>query len=107
MLTRWCSRNSRDLGVVIGAASYPSVLHTLGYWAQKKKPAIPPLSSRTPSSSGISEDDTSYVINYEFAHTACCLPESSFPTSPNNSSRVDRKSTRLNSSHLGISYAVF
>src|ERR1035441_6706279 len=47
MLTRWCSRNSRDFGVVIGAASCPSVLHTLGYWAQKKKPAIPPLSSRT------------------------------------------------------------
>src|ERR1017187_7372386 len=48
MLMRRCSRNSRDLGVVIGAASCPSVLHTLGYWAQKKKPAISPLSSRAP-----------------------------------------------------------
>src|ERR1035437_1696819 len=45
---RRCSRNSRDLGVVIGAASCTSVLHTLGYWAQKKKPAISPLSSRAP-----------------------------------------------------------
>src|SRR5208283_2120821 len=48
MLTRCCSRNSRDLGVVIGAASYPSVSHTHGYWPQKKKPAISPLSSRAP-----------------------------------------------------------
>src|ERR1035437_1313921 len=53
MLTRWCSRNSRDFGVVIGAASCPSVLYTLGYWAQKKNPAIPPLSSRTPQYEGV------------------------------------------------------
>src|ERR1035437_6769389 len=29
--------------------SHPSVSHTLGYWPQKKKPAISPLPSRTPS----------------------------------------------------------
>src|ERR1022692_5067299 len=32
---------------------------------------------------------------------------SALPTSESSSARVDRKSTRLNSSHLVISYAVF
>src|ERR1035441_5761012 len=34
-----------------------------------------------------------------------CRPESTWPIYPTR--RLDRKSTRLNSSHLGISYAVF
>src|ERR1035438_5306561 len=48
MLMRCCSRNSRDFEVVIGAAFCPSVSHTLGYWPQKRKPTVSPLSSRAP-----------------------------------------------------------
>src|ERR1039458_10573448 len=51
------------------------------------------------------------LSQYPFSHG---LPGSmynvlvpSFPSHFRNSSAIDRKSTRLNSSHLGISYAVF
>src|SRR5947199_6975789 len=38
----------------------------------------------------------------------CGLPrEPLYPVRPVSSATLDRKSTRLNSSHLGISYAVF
>src|SRR3989454_2282050 len=38
---------------------------------------------------------------------SCCPPASGGRSPPTRSSGIDRKSTRLNSSHLVISYAVF
>src|SRR2546426_3525750 len=40
-------------------------------------------------------------------HPAQCRTASERPRGPSGTDRVDRKSTRLNSSHLVISYAVF
>src|SRR5262245_63873836 len=50
-----------------------------------------------------------YAVGNVLPASYCLLPTAHY--SPSGSSaaglRVDRKSTRLNSSHLGISYAVF
>src|SRR5260370_26789005 len=52
MRARCSSRYSRDLRMVIMGTPCPSVSYTHGYGSQKKKPAISPLSSRTPLGGG-------------------------------------------------------
>src|ERR1035441_10883278 len=52
------------------------------------------------------------MLEHGDAHRSRCVPESVFGNDSifrfaQNEADADRKSTRLNSSHLGISYAVF
>src|SRR5437667_6839802 len=46
-----------------------------------------------------------YTTLFRSTRKICCLPPNGFVQTTN--CRVDRKSTRLNSSHITISYAVF
>src|ERR1039458_7556923 len=61
------------------------------------------LLDSVPSASAIL---SSLGTEYWVLNTICCPPRRA-PTQSACPSRTDRKSTRLNSSHLGISYAVF
>src|SRR5436853_3027440 len=74
----------------------------------------PPLSTLFPYTSlNGSPPDETYTLSLHDALPICSMtPVVRFRTMmprvwPSTTTRSDRKSTRLNSSHLGISYAVF
>src|SRR5262245_63937523 len=72
---------------------------------QKKKPAV--LPSETPEKF----EPTNYGFNYIKRGVMIPMRDGvklhTVIITPKGARRADRKSTRLNSSHLGISYAVF
>src|SRR5262245_63898811 len=76
-----------------------------------------PLHVHPPSTMQVAEQPSPSSVSPSSQVSSCCttpsphslpqLPLAALPSSRKSQSRLDRKSTRLNSSHLGISYAVF
>src|SRR5437588_7197282 len=84
-----CRRIGGSILLVVAAA-----LFALGLWLAPIAKADKPTPTATPDFNGASDPNKC---------TICHLP----PGNPANAQTLDRKSTRLNSSHTGISYAVF
>src|SRR3712207_7487503 len=70
--------------------------------------ALPIFREAAARASPGAEKDRPRVARPRGPHDGGCAPEPGAPPSPRGArSREDRKSTRLNSSHANISYAVF
>src|SRR5690606_41917620 len=63
--------------------------------------------ARSRSRSAWSFSSRSFLILNGLFSNNVCPTEKAFPTTQYNDNALDRKSTRLNSSHVKISYAVF
>src|SRR5262245_61358630 len=86
----------------------------LGYWSTELGPLnqvvhlweFADLAARTAARAGLAKDER-WVKEYLPVSTPLLEAQENMILSPFDWAPLDRKSTRLNSSHLGISYAVF
>src|SRR5258705_5849423 len=87
----------------LAVATYQHACHILFFFLMIRRPPRSTLFPYTTLFRSLNRRDASPARFASPSRAKCSTGSTPTPSSPNG----DRKSTRLNSSHLGISYAVF